>query len=96
MTIRLILWILSFLVAMTGIFYANRTTYAMIDEINRKRPTDRQVSYFWFSPAQKRKIYDEYRSLDPEDKLGKRRRQAYAAIVIGFAASAICLMLRFQ
>jgi hypothetical protein len=96
MTVRLILLILSFGVAMTGIFYANRTTYAMIEEINRKRPKDRQVSYFWFSTAQKRKIYEEYRQLYREDKLGKRRRRAYAAIVIGLAASAMCLLLRFQ
>jgi len=96
MTVRLILLILSFGVAMTGIFYANRTTYAMIEEINQKRPNDRQVSYFWFTPGQKRKIYDEYRQLYPEDKLGKMRRRAYAAIVIGLATSAACLMLRFQ
>jgi len=95
MTVRWILWILSFGIAMAGIFYANRMTYAMIDEINRKRPKDRQVSYFRFSTAQKRKIYDEYRQLNPEDKLGKRRRRAYAATVIGLAASALCLMLRF-
>jgi hypothetical protein len=80
---------------MTGIFYANRMTYAMITEINRQQPKDRQVSYFWFSKAQKSKLYQEYRQLYPEDKLGKRRRRAYAATVIGLVASAMCLMLRF-
>jgi hypothetical protein len=96
MNIRLLLWILSFFVAMTGIFYANRMTYAMIAEINRQRPKDRQVSYFWFSAVQKKDIYDEYRRLYPEDRLGRRRRIAYAAIYIGLAASAMCFMLRFQ
>jgi hypothetical protein len=81
---------------MTGIFYANRLTYAMIAEINRQRPKDRQISYFGFSAARKRQIYGEYRQLYPGDTLGKRRRLAYAAVILGLAASAMCLMLRFQ
>ena len=96
MSARLILGIISFCIAMTGIFFGNLLTYAMIGEINRKRPNNRQISYFWFGAAKMMNIYDEYRRFYPEGKLGKRRRLAYITMFIGMAVTAGCLFLRFQ
>jgi hypothetical protein len=96
MTARLIIGFLAFSVAMSGCYMANMLTYAMIGEINRRRPDDRQISYFWFTPVKMIDILDEYRDNYPEGKLRSHRRLAIITMFAGLAVTAGCMMLRFK
>jgi hypothetical protein len=69
MSTRLLVGIALFSAAMTGIFLGNMFQLMMIGEVNRKKPEDQQISYFWFYPAKNVRIFKDYRSLYPEGAL---------------------------
>jgi hypothetical protein len=97
MTVRLILGIASFCIAMAGCLVGNLAYYSMIDEINKTRPRDKELSSFGF--AARLNFFDhlnEYRTLYPSGRLRLKFRIALATMFAGLAATAACLMLRFN
>ena len=97
MNLRLTIGVISFGLAMVGCLFANLTYYAMVDEINKHRPRDKQLEYFGFGT--KLMFFDvlnEYRTLYPQSRLQIRLRIASTTMFVGMAVVAGCLMLRFE
>jgi hypothetical protein len=97
MNLRIILGIVSFSVAMVGCLAANMTYFFMVAAINETRPRDRQLEHFGFGT--KLRFFDdlnEYRVLYPCGRLRPYFRIAVTTMIVGWAATAACLMLRFQ
>jgi len=81
---RVITIVISFGVAMTGLFLANMFVTVMIGEINRKRQEGDLVSYFGFTLPKMLKIFGEYRSSYP-----KGNAHIYAWVSFGLAIGLI-------
>ena len=97
MNVRLILAALSFCLAMAGCLAANLTYSSMVEEINKNRPGNKQLSSFGFTV--RLNFFDhlnEYRTLYPNGRLRMRFQIANTTMFIGLVAVAACLMLRFQ
>jgi hypothetical protein len=90
MSARVIIGIVAFCVAGTGVFLGNMLTMIMIAEINRKRQEGDLVSYFGFTPQKSRMIFREYRRLYPNGKLHIYSYLALAAVVSGMITVAVC------
>jgi hypothetical protein len=90
MSPRLIIGIVSFCVAMTGVFMANLFLYIMIGEINRKRRDGDLVSYFGFTLPKTLRIHDEYHRLYPGGRLHIYSWVAFALAMLGLASVALC------
>ena len=86
MNTRVLIGIISFSVALTGVFVANLFLYMMIGEINRKRSDGNLVSYFGFTYPKMVRIFDEYRRSYPKGRL-----HLYAWIAFGLGV--ICLII---
>ena len=91
MSTRVIIGIIFFCVAMTGIFLGNIFTMMMIGEINRKRQEGNLISYFGFTPLKSVQILREYRSSYPDGKLHIYSLAAVALMIIGMIGVAVCI-----
>jgi hypothetical protein len=69
MNLWLIIGIIAFCLALSGVILANMFVIMMIGEINRKREDGKLISYFGSTPAKTMRIFDEYRRLYPNGKL---------------------------
>jgi hypothetical protein len=97
MNVRLILGIASFFIAMGSCLIGNLTYYSMIDEINKTRPRDKELSYFGFGTRLNFfEHLNEYHALYPSGRLRRKLRIAMITMFAGLAAVAACLMLRFN
>ena len=65
----LVMGIIAFCLALSGVILANMFVMMMIGEINRKREDGKLISYFGFTPPKTMRIFDEYRRLYPNGKL---------------------------
>jgi hypothetical protein len=91
MSARAIIGIISFCIAMTGVFLGNITLIMMIGEINRKRQEGNLVSYFGFTFPKALRIFREYRSLYPDGKLHIYNLAASALMFIALIIVAVCI-----
>lgn len=87
---RVIIGILAFCIAGTGVLLGNMLTMIMIGEINRKMGEGNLVSYFWFTPQKSRMIVREYRRLYPDGKLHIYSYLAIVAVIAGMITVAVC------
>lgn len=87
---RVVVGIVAFCIAGTGVFLGNMLTMIMIGEINRKRGEDNLVSYFGFTPQKSRMIIREYRRLYPDGKLHIYSYLAVVAVIAGMITVAVC------
>jgi hypothetical protein len=68
MRLPFVVWIALVLlttVCLAGSFIFHR----IISEVNRKLPSDKQISYFFMYPTKSAPVYDEYRKLYPSGNL---------------------------
>ena len=93
MTVRVIIGIISFCVAMTGVLLGNMFIAMMIGEINRKRGDVNQVSYFGFTLPKMLRIFAEYRRSYPEGNIHIYVLVAFALVAIGTIGVAVCLRI---
>jgi hypothetical protein len=93
MSLRAVTGIISFCVAMTGIFLANMFLTMMIGEINRKRRDGSVVSYFGFTLPKILRIFGEYRRSYLEGKLHIYALTAFGVAIIGLVCTAVCLRI---
>ena len=91
MSARVITGIISFCIAMTGLFSANMLLTMMIGEINRKRQDGNLVSYFGFTFPKMLRIFGEYRSSYPAGHLHMYALAAFAVAIMGLISVAVCL-----
>jgi hypothetical protein len=87
---RLVIGMVSFCIAMIGLFTANVFQYMMIGAINRKRPDGDRVSYFGFTFFKNLRIFAEYRRLYPDGHLHVYTVTAGAIAFLGLAGAAVC------
>lgn len=83
----LVIGIIAFCVALSGVILANMFVIMMIGEINRKKEEGSLISYFGFSPPKVMQIFTEYRSLYPNGKL-----HIYALAVFAIAMIALIVV----
>lgn len=83
MNTRVVVSVVSFCLAMTGLILANMLLMMMIGEINRKRRDGSLISYFGFTFPKMRRIFDEYRSSYPTGNKHIYARLAFALAVAG-------------
>lgn len=69
MNLWLIIGIIAFCAALSGVILANMFVIMMIGEINRKREDGKLISYFGFTPPKVLRIFSEYRRSYPNGKL---------------------------
>ena len=93
MSVRAITGIISFCVALTGLFLANMLLTMMIGEINRKRQGGSLVSYFGFTFPKMLRIFGEYRSSYPSGKLHMYALGAFVLALLGLVSVAVCLRI---
>jgi hypothetical protein len=93
MSARIITGIVSFCLAMTGLFVANMLLTMMIGEINRKRQNGNLVSYFGFTFPKMLRIFGEYRSSYPGGHLHLYALAAFAVAMAGLISVAVCLRI---
>ena len=89
MNIRLIMSIVSFCLAMSGVFLGNMFMMMIIGEINRKR-TD-GMSYFGFTPSKMIAIFKEYRKSYPKGRLHVYFVASFVLTVGGMAGTLFSL-----
>ena len=94
MKVWLVIGIIAFGVAMTGVISANIFMTLMIGEINRKREDGKQISYIGFTPGKTLEIFGEYRRLYPNGKLHIYSRGMFAIGVLAFFV-VVVIYLRF-
>ena len=88
---RAICAVVSFCVAMSGVFLANMFLTMMIGEINRKRPEGNLISYFGFTLPKLLHIFSEYRRLYPNGNLRAYALAAFAVMTIGAVVLAVSI-----
>jgi hypothetical protein len=93
MSTRAIIGIISFCLAMTGLFLANMLLTMMIGEINRKRQDGNLVSYFGFTFPKMAQIFGEYRRSYPNESLHIYALIAFVLALIGLVVAAVCLRI---
>jgi hypothetical protein len=91
MSQRAIVAIVSFCLALTGLFLANMFITMMIGEINRKRQEGNVISYFGFTFPKILRIFDEYHSSYPRGNLHIGAMLAFALGIVALVSVAICL-----
>ena len=89
---RLITGIISFCVALTGLFGANMLLIMMIGEINRKRQEGSLVSYLGFSFPKIIRIFHEYRGAYPRGRMHIFALVAFAVAVLALVIIAVSLL----
>lgn len=93
MSLKVIITVIAFCVAMSGVVLANMFFIMMIGEINRKRQEGKLISYFGYTPTKVQRVLAEYRSLYPIGKFRTYYLLAVALVVIGVATLAVCMLL---
>ena len=93
MSARVITGIISFCLAMTGLFSANMFLTMMIGEINRKRQDGNLISYFGFTFPKTLRIFSEYRHSYPSGWLHIYALAAFSLTIIGLISVAVCLRI---
>jgi len=93
MSSRVVAGIVSFCVALTGLFLANMFLTMMIGEINRKRQDQNQVSYFGFTFPKLLRVLGEYRSSYPNGNMHFYALSAFTLAIIGLISVAVCLRI---
>jgi len=83
----LVIGIIAFCLALSGVISANMLVIMMIGEINRKREDGKLISYFGFTPPKTMRIFAEYRRLYPDGKL-----HIYALAVFALAMIALIIV----
>jgi hypothetical protein len=91
MSIVIIVGVVSFVAALSGVVLANMFLIMMIGEINRKRQDNDLVSYFGFTFPKMVRIFDEYRRSYPTGKLHVYSLSSFGLAIIGLLSAAICL-----
>jgi hypothetical protein len=91
MNARVITGIISFCLAVTGLFLANTLLTMMIGEINRTRQDGNLVSYFGFTFPKMLRIFGEYRSSYPTGHLHMYALAAFAVAMVALISVAVCL-----
>ncbi len=84
MSQHLVVGLVSFSLALTGLFLTNLFLVMMVGEINRKRVEGNQVSYFGYTFPKIVRIFNEYRSSHPEGK-----KHIYAIVAFAFAIAGL-------
>ena len=69
MPLMLVIGIIAFCAALSGVILANLFVLMMIGEINRKKEDGKLISYFGSTPPKTLQIFGEYRRLYPNGKL---------------------------
>jgi hypothetical protein len=90
---RIIVGIVCFCVAMTGLFLANLFLTIMIGEVNRKRTDGNLVSYIGFTGPKILRICSEYRRSYPDGKVMIYAVCAFVLAMIGLVGVAVCLRI---
>lgn len=93
MNSRVIIGIICFCAAMSGLFLANMFLTMMIGEINRKRQDGNLVSYIGFSGPKVLRICSEYHRSYPDGKVLIYAIGAFSLAMIGLVGVAICLRI---
>ena len=91
MSARIVAGIILFCLAISAIILTNLFQMMMIGEINRKRPENKLVSYFGFTPFKTLRIFREYRHLYPVGKLHIYAPACFGLAMISLVIVAICL-----
>ena len=92
MNLRLVIGIIAFCVALSGVILANMFVIMMIGEINRKREDGKLISYFGFTPPKTMRIFDEYRRLYANGKLHIYALAVFALAMIALAVVGVLYM----
>ena len=80
--------IVFFSLAVSFALVSNFVMLAMVGEVNRKLPDDKQISYFWWYASKVSQVLKEYRRLYPAGHLSKYYRVSLALTftsMLGFA-----------
>jgi hypothetical protein len=93
MNTRIVVGILLFCAAMTGLFLSNLFLTMMIGEINRKRQEGNLVSYFGFTAQKIAGICREYHRSYPDGKILTYAIVAFVLAMVGLLGVAICLRI---
>lgn len=89
MNLWLVIGIIAFCVALSGVILANMFVLMMIGEINRKKEDGRLISYFGFTPPKTVQIFTEYRRSYPNGKLHIYALAVFAIAVIALIVVAV-------
>jgi hypothetical protein len=93
MNARTIICVVSFCVAMTGLFVANIFLFMMIGEVNRKREEGSLISYFSYTFPKVVRIFREYRITYPQGKLNIYAVAGFALAIISLVSVAVCFRI---
>jgi hypothetical protein len=93
MNSRIIVGIICFCAAMSGLFLTNMFLTMMIGEINRKRQDGSFGSYVGFSGPKVLRICSEYHRSYPDGKVLIYAIGAFALAMIGLVGVAVCLRI---
>lgn len=96
MTIRLIIGVLAFVIAMTGCAVGNFTVNAMIEELDKNWPDDRPKYWTGFSFGCLFDILLDYQAYCPLGRLRRRFRVAQCVAFGGMALTVACMLIRFK
>jgi hypothetical protein len=90
---RAILAIISFCLALTGLFVANLLLTMMIGEINRTRKNGTLIFYVGFTFPKVLRVFSEYRASHPNGNLHIYTLVAFALAVASLIGVAVCLRI---
>jgi hypothetical protein len=93
MSVKAVVAIIAFIVAMSGAVLGNMFVIMMIAEINRKRQDGNLVSYFGYTLAKLLRVFSEYRSLYPDEKLNNYALTAILVLITGMIILAALILL---
>ena len=91
MIIKVIVAVVAFCTALSGLILANMFIFMMIGEINRRRQDGDLVSYFGYTFPKMLRIFEEYRRVYPNGKLHIYFRLTFAVAMICLVIVAVCL-----
>ena len=90
MNARVITGMISYCLALTGLFVANMLLTMMIGKINRKRQNGNLVSYLGYTFPKILRIFSEYRASYPRGSLHVYALTAFALAMIDLIIVAVC------
>jgi hypothetical protein len=80
------IFLAGFATMMSGVAVGNFATWAMVEEINKRRNSGAEISQFGWSIIKSAKVTALYRSAAPSGRLLKRRSLGIVLMAVGFAA----------
>ena len=92
MNLWLVIGIIAFCLALSGVILANMFVIMMIGEINRKREDGKLISYFGFTPPNTMRIFDEYRRLYPNGNCTFYALAVFALAMIALIIAGVLYM----